>query len=322
MAGQPTTSFTTPANGTAAFFTAITTWLSAGWVITSWSDATTYTTGVSLTTNPFGGSGSGAGNLGNASAWWLMRSGDSTRWWLFQRSTDANWTIYRGTDAFTGGSPNATTIPTSTTQALHTSAAPGAFWNATPGRLLISCDAVADATYSWRMGTIVAGGGNVCTILKEDKFATGTYPAGDTDPAVSLGYFNTTGFTAISLVINASSTAIGFKRFRNGLGGAGNARITYSAIWYSVTGAAITPPQTSANQPGPEPVGGTEVALRIVIFAPGTTSNTSGYAGQTGSVRWSTVFGRANGQTMYDGTNYWIFMAGVYWLWDSSTPTI
>lgn len=322
MPAQPITSFTTPANGTAGFLTFITTALSAGWVITSWSDATTYTTGVALTTNPFGGSGSGAGNLGNASAWWLMRDGASAQWWLFQRSTDANWTIYRGTDAFTGGTPNATTIPTSTTQALHTSAAPGAFWNAPPGRLILSFDAVADATYGWRMSTIVIGGGNVCTILKNDKFAAGTYPAGNTDPYVSLGYFNSTGFTALTFTVSSGSPAIGFCRYRNGMGGASNVRITYSVIYSPSSTASITPPQSATNQPGPEAINGTEVALRIMIFAPGTTSNSTGYAGQTGNQRWSTVFGRANGQTMYDGTNYWIWIAGVWDLWDSSTPTI
>lgn len=322
MPAQPITSFSTPSNGTAAFFTFITTALSAGWVITSWSDATTYTTGVSLTSNPFGGSGSGAGNLGNASAWWLMRSGDSTRWWLFQRSTDANWTIYRGTDAFVGGSPSATVIPTSTTQALHTSAAPGAFWNATPGRLIISCDAAADATYGWTMYTVVIGGGNVCTILQDDKFATGTYPSGDTDPVVSLGYFNGTGHTALNFLVYSSSTDIGFHRYRNGLAGTGNTRINYAAI-YNPNGPAINaPPQSASVQVGPEAITGLEVAPRILIYADGATSNTKGYAGMTGRQRWSTVSGRANGQTLTDGTNYWIFMCGVWVLWDSSTPTI
>jgi len=81
------THVSSPATGAIAVDALIDTLLAAGWRITRWSDATTYTnaTGAPLATNPYGSGASGAGNLGNTSAWFTVRASDSSREWLFQR---------------------------------------------------------------------------------------------------------------------------------------------------------------------------------------------------------------------------------------------
>ena len=106
-----TTHVSTPASGAVAIHSLLTLLLAAGWRVTRWSDATTYTnaTGAPLASNPYGSGGSGAGNLGNTSAWFTVRASDSSREWLFQRNaSDAAWTINRSAAGFVGGSPAAT----------------------------------------------------------------------------------------------------------------------------------------------------------------------------------------------------------------------
>ena len=106
MAIQANTS--SPANGTAAIFTLLTRLCAAGWIVKRWSDATTLSSdNVNLTANPYGTSGSGAGNLGNTSAWFRVAAPGGSREWLFQRgSGDATWTVSRSIAGFTGGSPS------------------------------------------------------------------------------------------------------------------------------------------------------------------------------------------------------------------------
>jgi hypothetical protein len=91
------TDVSSPANGTAAVYTLLTELCAAGWIVKRWSDATTLSSdNVNLTTNPYGSSGSGAGNLGNTSAWFRVAASGGSREWLFQRGAgDATWTISR-----------------------------------------------------------------------------------------------------------------------------------------------------------------------------------------------------------------------------------
>ena len=307
-----TTHVSTPASGAVAIFELITLLLAAGWRITRWSDATTYTdaTGAPLSANPYGSGGSGAGNLGNTSAWFTVRASDSSREWLFQRNaSDAAWTINRSKAGFVGGSPAATTLPTATdATALFTAASA---FTATPGRLFISAD--DDDGYGWRLMCIPSGGGNVRTLLADVPLDSPD--PSDTDPYLWVGYYNATGLT----VYNASSfnydygANLVYKRF----GASSNQRAVFVTL--SASGN-VAPPE--GGQGGALPSSGYEVPLPVPVMRTGVPSTTTGWVGFARGIRWATVQGRANGQTLDGTTEYWIYAAGLWLRWDSSTPTL
>lgn len=309
-------SVSSPANGTVAIHELLTALLAAGGTVKAWSDATTLTSGVSLTTNPYAAATSGAGNLGNTSAWFRVAAPGGSREWLFQRgSGDATWTVSRSIAGFTGGTPNATTAGTATDATALFSAA--TLFSATPGRMFISCD---DASpYGFTMFCITLGGGNVLTFLADEPLLATSIATEDTDPYLWVGYYNSTGLGTGAFALNNSSTMVGQKRW---VGAGSNARVTY--MFYAMPGITQTaPPQnTSTGQFGPTPVGGKEVPLRIPVARNDTAAATTGWCGFTNRHRWSTVGGRANGDKLVDGSSHWLYAAGCWVPWDSSTPTL
>lgn len=86
-----------------------------GWTVGSSSDGTTYNaSGDQITSG-----GSGAGGFNNDSAWVRLVAPDGTREILLQRTGDAdsaNVVFSFGSNAFTGGSPDATTRPFATSE--------------------------------------------------------------------------------------------------------------------------------------------------------------------------------------------------------------
>lgn len=312
------TDVSSPANGTAAIFSLITRLLLAGWLIKAWSDATTYTGGVSLSANPYGGSGSGAGNLGNTSAWFRIAAADGSREWLFQRGAgDATWTVSRSKAGFTGGSPDATTAGTATDATALFSAA--TLFSATPGRMFISCDNAAP--YGFWMSCITLGGGNVLTFLCDEPLLANSYDTSDADPYLWWGYYNVTGLAATYGAAAVSGTLL-YKRFT----GAGSNQVSALALLTTFAGISsggpCAPPNT--NQIGLTPSTLAEVPLRISVVRTGaSSSSTTGWIGLTSRLRWATVGGRTNGQTLAQGASaYWIYMAGLWVQWDSSTPAL
>ena len=308
------THVSSPATGAVAVDALIDTLLSAGWVITRWSDATTYTdaTGSPLAANPYGSGASGAGNLGNTSAWFTVRAPDSSREWLFQRNaSDAAWTINRSAAGFVGGSPAATTLPTATdATALFTAASA---FTATPGRLFISAD--DDDGYGWRLMCIPSGGGNVLTLLADVPLDSPD-PA-DTDPYLWVGYYNATGLTiyAAGTATTLYGPALVYKRFV----GAGSNQLVILATFFGYIGR-LAPPES--EQGGALPSSGYDVPLPIPVLRMGAPSTTTGWCGFARGLRWAAVRNRANGQTLDGTTEYWIYAAGLWLRWDSSTPTL
>lgn len=308
------THVSSPASGAVAVDALIDTLLAAGWRITRWSDATTYTdaTGAPLAVNPYGSGGSGAGNLGNTSAWFTVRASDSSREWLFQRgASDAAWTINRSAAGFSGGSPAATTLPTATDATALFSAASA--FTATPGRLFISAD--DDDGYGWRLMCIPSGGGNVLTLLLDVPLDSPD-PA-DSDPYLWVGYYNATGLTvyAAGMATYQSNSALIYKRF---VGAGSNQRVTFASLFGSY--GRLAPPD--GEQGGALPSSGYDVPLPVPVMRAGAPSTTTGWVGFARGIRWATVQGRANGQTLDGTTEYWIYAAGLWLRWDSSTPTL
>jgi hypothetical protein len=64
------------------------------------------------------------------------------------------------------------------------------------------------------------------------------------------------------------------------------------------------------------------VPLPIPVMRTGVPSTTTGWVGFARGIRWATVQGRASGQTLDGTTEYWIYAAGLWLRWDSSTPTL
>lgn len=313
-----TPSVSSPANGTAAIFTLLTTLCANGWLVKAWSDATTLTSGVSLSSNPYGSASSGAGNLGNTSAWFRIQDTGASREWLFQRgSGDATWTVSRapaGTP-FTGGTPSATTAGTSAAATALFSAA--TLFSATPGRMFISPD---NATYGWRMWCQTLGGGNVLTVLADEPLASGTTDPSETDNATWEGYYNATGLAATGTwQPTTGSSMLVYLRFAAG----SNQRGAYGVIYDNAVGSVVAPAQSSSAQVAQTPQSAKSVPPRIPVYRPGAASTTTGWRGYTSRARWCTTSGVSNGQTWSDGSgNYFCYMAGIWVPWDSSSPTL
>ena len=311
------TNVSSPANGTAAIFSLLTALCASGWIVKRWSDATSLSSdNVNLTSNPYGSSGSGAGNLGNTSAWFRVAASGGSREWLFQRgSGDATWTVSRSIAGFTGGSPSATTAGTATDATALFSAA--SLFSATPGRWFISVD---DADGSgWTAYAIPVGGGNVLTFLSDEPLQSGTTATEDTDPYLWIGYYNVTGLGAAgTFSINAGSAMLGYKRYTTA---ASNQRITYGVV-YDGTSTLAPATNTSAAQLGQTPVGGREVPWQIPVSRTAAASTSSGWAGVPSRHRWNTVGGRVNGDKLVSGADNWLYAAGLWVKWDSSTPTL
>ena len=317
------TSFTTPANATTAIYTLITALCAAGWVIPAWSDGTTLTTpGSPLSANPYGSAGSGAGNLGNTSAWLRLRAPDGSREWLIQRNaSDVLWTIQRSRTGFSGGS--AAALPTDATTG-QSMVAGATFFPAVASTHRWGISLETASHYGWTAFLIPIGGGNVITMLFDEPLASASTAASDGDVVLFGSYFNATGFAAAAgFTVSAASTLTCWKRFRHGLASASNVRIQYLG-YYERGSAVLVAPASGTSQCAVDPINSLEAPLPIQVAAIGNPSATTGYCGYLNRHRWCSVSGRANGQTLNDATSglYWIYLAGLWLSWDSSTPSI
>lgn len=315
------TSSTTPANGTEGIFNLIDLLCTAGWTIPQWSDGSTLTTpGADLTTNPYGSSSSGAGNLGNPDAWFRIRPPGSSREWMLQRnSTDRSWKVLRSKLGFTGGSPTATVLPTDVTSGV--SLIDGTLWSASPDRWLISAE--SSAPYGFTGFTVVVGGGNVKTVLFDEPLMAGTYPSADLDPVMAGCYYNNTGFDRIAFAVATFTGVVVYKRYLHGNPAATNVRINYY-YFAQQGGNRVAPADGGGSQMGPSPYNSSEIPVPITTGVNGSLAVNTGWSGITNRHKWGTVGSRNNGQTLYDSTNslYWIYCGGIWIPWDSSTPII
>src|ERR1019366_386639 len=184
----------TPATGAAAMYIVLSSLVTAGWLVKSDSDGTTYASSGGQIT----GGGSGTHGLANADAWFRIQApivGSQHREFTFQRiATNASWRVkYSASAGFTGGSPAATQTPTATDEVVIV----GSGTDASPtGAALFA----ADSAYRFNMiaGDSSAGYGfywfanannqNSATAITSgfllDIMQSGSYSASDTDPCV------------------------------------------------------------------------------------------------------------------------------------------
>jgi hypothetical protein len=193
-----------------------------GWLVKSSSDGLTYnSTGDQITT-----SGTGAGGLTNASAWFRIQCpsmGGVTRELTFQRSTTQNYRVkYSYSAGFTGGTPGITQTPSATDEKLivgtGTDAAPtyALFFNGT-GRYYAMSLGDSSEGYSFFYATITAStisvNGVTNSFFMMDRISTSSVSVGDTD-----GYSFMFSPTTITTTTSATNN---FSWFKKGLGGEG-----------------------------------------------------------------------------------------------------
>jgi hypothetical protein len=106
-----------PATGAVAIYQLKTLLVSAGWVVKSSSDGTTYNS----TGDQISSGGSGTGGLGNNHAWFRIQDPGTRREFIFQRGTNnTDWRAKFSESAkFTGGSPGATQTPSATDEGYY-----------------------------------------------------------------------------------------------------------------------------------------------------------------------------------------------------------
>ena len=314
-------SYSTPANGTTAIYSLITLLIANGWTVSAWTSGVgnAAVNGVAVG-NPYTDNANATTGLGNISAWFRITSptvGGYTREWMFQRGADDyTWSVSRSRLGFTTGG-TATVIPTDATSGMALFPSGNLFDAVLSSRLFLSVDTVSGA---WGAFTIVSGGGNVRTMIFDEALAASTYPALDADPYICAVYYNATGLDVGAFGVGIPVTV--YKRTRHGLTSPSNAAVTVRQSSIYVGDAIYAPASSSGGQIGPEPYGSTEVPFPIPVFRPGAASTSNGWCGYTAGLRWATVWGRSNGQTLSDGTSYWIYAGGMWVPWDSTTPVI
>ncbi len=163
--------------------------VAAGWTVQKSSDGTTYksTPGSQITA-----SGAGAGGANNNNAWILLQDPGGRRQFVIQRGTATTQirAAYSALAKFTGGTPNATTLPTATDQAFVIGTS-GAFSTTLPAAGLYYTHCIAQSTpvgnvYGfWMLNTATGTGATTSSgLLCCEPLATGSFPAADVDPVV------------------------------------------------------------------------------------------------------------------------------------------
>lgn len=212
----------TPSTGAVALWTVIEMWVAAGASVLADSDGTTYDADGGQVTS----GGSGAGGLGNTSAWVRVQFPDGREITIQRGANNQSWRIkYSAQSHFTGGSPGAARTPTAADEALRfgggSDASPTyATWFASDNSYKLYGGA-GGAADGWWFGTALNSGGAPSAGAFMDPLSSST--TGDDDPCpiciVALG----TSFTKAALTSSSASlTSAGvYGWLKYGLSGAG-----------------------------------------------------------------------------------------------------
>lgn len=318
-----TCAHSTPATGAVALYalaTHIITTVAAATKVKD-SDGSTYSSSGAQVTS----GASGAGGLGNTSAWMILQESGATRQWSFQRGSDNTlWRVKVSPGGFSAGSPGATQTPSATDEQIlfggGTDASPTyaqLFPTDNTYRLELGADA---STKAWHLETFPTGGGACRTQLYHDVLVSGTYPSEDTQPVVyRCAYHASTtivDLTASTYMGQYSGTSFvsnaPVKRVQHGTG---------SAAWRPV---GLAPPLVigtgTANNIGLEPYGSREAVVALPYIRTGATQpGVHGYS----SILWcgTTTTSRSTGDTLQIGSNYYMRVDTGYAPWDSTAVT-
>jgi hypothetical protein len=299
----------------------------SGWKISGSSDATSYDANGDILTN--------GAMLEATNAWFTVVAPDDTRQWSFQRgSANTTWTIKRS-KAGMSGAVNATTPPADGNAA--TLVNNEVFFTTNIGNWLVSVvSSSVNVSSSFYAFNVPLGGGNVYSIIYDEPMLSGSYNPLDQDPHISYANYYSTGyangggknFDSQSSLASLGEDGRHIKRVKHNMSSPAN-QPSFASIYgepvspfNSVTWA---PPVDVSNTLNLSPYDSKEATILVPygrsVYGPPTYSGFWGYGTH---VRYGTTLKstRSNGQTMDATSRYYIFAAGWWFPWDSSTPAI
>lgn len=274
-----------PADGALGMWSFISLLISSGWTKTQDSDGTTYSnTGTQVT-----GGNSGANGLNNLRAWVVLQSpaGASSRQICIQSTFNNGlyWRIkYSRQAGFTGGSPDAQTVPSATDEAVvygsGSDASPGTtqyFGQNTTYYMQLLADNASP--YSFALITYSKVTGIVQTVFALDGLTTGTYPNGDNDPVVIYCNFSDQGLDMLSTLYFSSEASGPASWLKYGLAGAGFVKTP--ALYLANTSTPVVPGGLGQNA-----ITGEDNDVPVMYARRGALSAPVGYKGMSSLFTW------------------------------------
>ena len=301
----------------------------SGWKISGSSDATSYDANGDILTN--------GAMLEATDAWFTVVAPDDTRQWSFQRgSANTTWTVKRSKSGMSGA-VNATTPPSDGEAA--TLVNNEVFFTTNIGNWLVSVvssSAIDNISSSFYAFNVPLGGGNVYSIIYDEPVLSGSYNTLDQDPHISYANYYSTGYAnggGKNFDNQSSLGSLGqdgrhVKRVRHNMSSPVN-QPSFASIHSEPVSAfnnvTWAPPVNASNTLNLSPYDSKEATILVPygrsVYGPPTYSGFWGYGTH---VRHGTTLAsvRTNGQTMDATSRYYIFAAGWWFPWDSSTPAI
>ncbi len=328
-----------PATGALAIYSLLTTLVAATWTKPKDSDGTTYSSSGAQVT----GGATGANGLANTSAWFVVRDPNSARSFSFQRgTTNVLWRVkYSRAAGFSGGSPAAAQTPSATDEVIllggGTDASPTyATLLNTDGSYrfnVCACDTTLGYSFYWH--TFPAGDATgVQRGMFLDVMTTGSFPAGDIDPAVV--FVAASGVNSTTLFSGYDTEGLGSY---TGVGGQANAWYGTAPDWRKVMALSIVESHRNVvaapiNAAGSYGCGTNAYSAKddILPVPWGRTVNATyspggapyGFKGFGQLFKMSTKF-RSNYDTLSvasAGAKDYIWISGMVLPWNGSTPSI
>ena len=300
----------------------------SGWKISGSSDATSYDADGDILTN--------GAMLEATDAWFTVVAPDDTRQWSFQRgSANTTWTIKRS-KAGMSGAVNATTPPVD--GAAATLVNNEVLFTTNIGNWLVSVvSSSVNVSSSFYAFNVPLGGGNVYSIIYDEPMLSGSYNPLDQDPHISYANYYSTGyaigggnkFDNQSSLASLGQNGRHVKRVRHNMSSPANqpSFANFHGEPINIFGYFTWAPpiDNGDNTFNLSPYDNKEATILVPygrsVYGPPTYSGFWGYGTH---VRYGTTLKstRSNGQTMDATSRYYIFAAGWWFPWDSSTPAI
>ena len=283
---------------------------SSSWIISGSSDGNVYSTDGDILT--------GAIDLENNSAWFTSVAPDDTRQWSFQRGSDnQTWTVKRS-KAGMSGSVNATTPPIDDEAITIFNNA--TLFNTSIGNWFISTITGSGVSSSFYAFNVPNGGGLVYTFLFDEPLLQNTYDTLDQDPYMSGVGYNSSGWN-YPFMDNSPVVKL-FKRVRHNMTSPVNQISFFTYYLDQQVGYRVAPPQY--NYPiSLSPYNSKELIMPVGYDkTPAFGGSYFYFWGFSNYVKYATISTRQNGETLDTGTKYYIYCAGLWLPWDSSTPSV
>ena len=302
-----------PVNGAVAMWNLVLALIGAGWTKVQDSDGSTYSNTGSQVVGP----GTGANGFFNTRAWVVLQSpaGAGSRQLCIQNtfSTGDYWRLkYSKQSGFTGGSPDAQTVPSATDEVLLF----GGGSDASPGTVLyfpsaggyyqqIAVDTAAP--YGFYMVVYLKVSGSTYSSLIFDPMVANSYANTDADPLVI--YITGATSDAITTTYLCHESLGPAAWYKYGLAGAGFVHCT--ALMLSNATTQIFPGLAGSNA-----YTSNDLIAPIIYHRRGNLSAPVGDKGQSSLLAWKGS-ARSTGDTLMSKT--WAVFGDLCFKWDGTT---